>query len=265
MSPRLDVRLGPAEWEGLSSHALADTVCVVFDILRATSTVVTALAHGARALVPVSTLQEAVSLWRQQPDRLLAGERGGLRPTPELTGGVPFHLGNSPREFTPERVRDRVVLFTTTNGSRALRACQGARAVLAGAFLNLTATFEVVRQLKSDRIVLVCAGTGTEPALEDILAAGAFVEQWRASGPTPALTDAAAVAWRAWREAAADLMAALADSANAQRLLQQPELQEDVPWCLQRDRFSLAAWLLPEQKTLLGGSPAEAVAAHLRA
>lgn len=258
MSPFLDARLGPADWERLTPADLSRAACVVFDILRATSTVVTALAHGARALLPVATLEEAVAVHRQERGCLLAGERGGLRPSPEWTGGVAFHLGNSPREFTAERVHDRTIVFTTTNGSRALHACRPAPVVLAGAFLNLSATVEAVRSLRPARVLLICAGTGPDPALEDVLAAGAFIEQWTSADSDPHLTDAAAVAWRAWREASADLPNALRHSTNAQRLLALPELCEDVAWCLQRDRFPLTAWLHPETGSLMARPPEDA-------
>ncbi|MCX7868108.1 MAG: 2-phosphosulfolactate phosphatase [Limisphaera sp.] len=251
MGSVLDTRLGPADWERLTSTDLAGAACVVFDILRATSTAVTALAHGARALLPVGTLEEAVALHRQHPEWLLAGERGGLRPGPESTGGVAFHLGNSPREFTQERVQDRTIVFTTTNGSRALHACRHAPAVLAGALLNLTATVEAVRALRPDRVLLICAGTGPDPALEDVLAAGAFIELWSRANLESHLTDAASVAWRAWRGAGADLSGALQHSANARRLLALPELHDDVAWCLQHDRFRLTAWLDPDTDALI--------------
>lgn len=253
--------LSPAEWAVPGRAAGADTICVVFDVLRATSTVVTALAHGARGMIPVGTLEEAVAWRRRDPECLLAGERGGLRPGPDQTGGVPFDFGNSPREFTPERVRDRLIVFTTTNGSRALQACEAAQAVLAGSFLNLGATVQVVRRLEPRRVTLVCAGTGPEAALEDVLAAGAFLDLWRGMDTEAAWTDAAAAAWLAWCRAAGDLSAALRYSANARRLAARAELRDDIAWCLQRDRFEWAVWWAGPEAGLRGGPPDAAVAA----
>jgi 2-phosphosulfolactate phosphatase len=94
----------------------------------------------------------------------------------DQTGGIDFDLGNSPREYTPEKVRGKTIVSTTTNGTRALRACAGAQTVLAASFLNLTATAQFIRQLQPAQIVLVCAGTRENMADEDVLAAGALGE-----------------------------------------------------------------------------------------
>ena len=116
----LEVILAPAELPGLAKRDLRDTICVVFDVLRATSTFVTALHHGAKAIVPVSEIAEALALRQQQPDVLLGGERDGVRIRAAQTGGIDFDLGNSPREYTPEKVRGKTIVSTTTNGTRAL-------------------------------------------------------------------------------------------------------------------------------------------------
>ena len=136
----LEVILSPAELPALARRDLSNTTCVVFDVLRATSTFVTALQHGAQAIVPVSGIAEALALRQKQPDVLLGGERDGVKIRAAQTGGIDFDLGNSPREHTPEKVRGKTIVSTTTNGTRALRACAGAQTVLAVSFLNLTAT-----------------------------------------------------------------------------------------------------------------------------
>lgn len=246
----IHVLLGPAEWDRPEGVGDPDTVCVVFDVLRATSTIVTALAHGAHSILPVSTLEEALAIRRQNPQVLLAGERGGWPPGPELTGGVRFDFGNSPGEFTPERVQDRQIVLTTTNGSRALQACRRTHVLLAAAFLNLQATFGALLTLRPRRTLLVCAGTGPDPALEDILAAGALLDRLGSRIPDLSCTDAAAVAWRAWRDAAADLPGALRDAANARRLRAHPDLQADVDRCLQLDRFDVVVWRDPDRGAL---------------
>jgi 2-phosphosulfolactate phosphatase len=136
---KLEVLFSPAEFNALGGRDLSNTRCVVFDILRATSTMITALQNGAEAVLPVATIDEAVSLKRENSRLLLGGEREGFRITAQMTGGVDFDLGNSPREYTPERVRGRKIVMTTTNGTRGLRSCAGAAEVLAGSFLNLAA------------------------------------------------------------------------------------------------------------------------------
>ena len=172
----LEVILTPAELPALAGRDLHNATCVVFDVLRATSTFVTALHHGAKAIVPVSEIAEALALRQKQPDILLGGERDGVRIRAAQTGGINFDLGNSPREYTPEKIHGKMIVSTTTNGTRALRACTGAQTVLAASFLNLTATAQFIRRLQSAQIVLVCAGTRENIATEDVLAAGALGE-----------------------------------------------------------------------------------------
>ena len=139
MASSLEVLFAPAEFAALGGRDLSPVVCAVFDVLRATSSMVTALSNGARAIFPVQEIAEALRLRQEHPAALLAGERHGVRIVAAQTGGVDFDLGNSPREFTRERVAGREIIMTTTNGTRALQSCRGARRILAGAFLNLDA------------------------------------------------------------------------------------------------------------------------------
>ena len=233
---RIHVILTPAELPGLRPGDLDATLCVVFDVLRATSAFVTALWYGAKQIIPVSEITEALA-WRQKdPGVLLAGERDGVKIGPPLTGGVQFNLGNSPREFVPEIVRDRIIVSTTTNGTRALRACARAQVVLAGAFLNLAATARFLSQAAPAEILLVCAGTGAGVALEDVLAAGALAGLLGGD-----YSDSTEVAVRAFQSAKPDLPAVLGTSQNARRLLAIPELRPDVAFCAQRDVSKIVA------------------------
>src|SRR5436190_17555197 len=135
---------------------------------------VTALANGAEAIVPVSEIAEALEIKRKEPDILLAGERDGLRIDAKLTASIPFDLGNSPREFTKEKVAGKKIVMTTTNGTRALRSCAHAETILVSSFLNLKATAEYLQTRKPLHVLVVCSGTFEQPALEDVLAAGAL-------------------------------------------------------------------------------------------
>src|ERR1039458_3507907 len=131
---------------------------------------------SAGSAMRLSGLSEAKTFMPSSPDILLGGERDGVRIRADQTSGIDFDLGNSPREYTPEKVRGKMIVSTTTNGTRALRACTGAQTVLAASFLNLTATAQFIRRLQPAQIVLVCAGTRENTALEDVLAAGALCE-----------------------------------------------------------------------------------------
>jgi len=238
---KIEAILSPAELPALAKRDLRGAACVVFDVLRATSTFVTALHHGAKAIVPVSEIAEALALRQKQPDILLGGERDGVRIRAAQTGGIDFDLGNSPREYTPEKVRGKTVVSTTTNGTRALRACAGAPTVLAASFLNLTATAQFIRRLQPAQIVLVCAGTRENIATEDVLAAGALGEMLLRDANGLAVPDSVETARNAWRQAKSSLLEVVSEAENARRLLAIPELRDDVAFCLQQDIYPLVA------------------------
>lgn len=231
----------PAEFAQLRTQDLSRTVCVVFDVLRATSTMVTALAHGAVGVVPVAEIAEALAWRAKSPEVLLAGEREGVRIRAAQTGGVDFDLGNSPREFTREVGAGKTIVMTTTNGTRALRACVGAREILAGSFLNLSATLARVRALDAENILLLGSGTGEAEALEDTLAVGASVAQLATQATK--LSSAALRAQEIFQAHERDLLGAMPLAANGARLLANSALRDDVAFCLQQDSCALVARL----------------------
>lgn len=152
--------------------ACAGGIAVVIDVLRASTTIVTALAHGATRVRPVLTIEEARAEAAAR-GALLGGERGGRR----IDG---FDLGNSPLEYSRGRVGGRSIVITTTNGTAALHACSGAVEVLIGAIANRTAVAACARSLAEQRagcdVHLVCAGTDGVVTEEDLLAAGAILD-----------------------------------------------------------------------------------------
>ncbi len=148
---------------------------VVVDVLRATTTVAMALAAGARRVVPVSSVPQARrTAKRSRGKTVLGGERHGLR--------IPcFALGNSPREYVPATVGGSTVVFTTTNGTKALAHCGMARRVFLAALVNFAA---VCRKLASHaHWQVLCAGTGGQITCEDALLAGMLWHAWRARHP----------------------------------------------------------------------------------
>jgi 2-phosphosulfolactate phosphatase len=235
---KLDVILTPAELSVLAKHDLSKTACVVFDILRATSTFVTALQNGAKEIIPVAEISEAIAFKKKRPEILLGGERHGVKICAE---GIDFDFGNSPREYTGEKVRDQTIVSTTTNGTRAFRAVANAQTVLAGSFLNLSATARFIERQNPENILLICAGTRESAALEDILAAGAFCELLENNPATEIPSDAAQVAFHAFARVKLNLKQAVFNSQNARRVMGIPELLGDVEFCLQRDIFPLVA------------------------
>jgi 2-phosphosulfolactate phosphatase len=234
----IEAILTPAELPALARRDLSATACVVFDVLRATSTFVTALHNGAQQIIPVSEISEALSIRKKQSHVLLGGERHGVRIQAD---GIAFDFGNSPREYTTEKVRGKTIVSTTTNGTRALRACAGAKIVLAASLLNLAATTKFVRRTDCEKLLIVCAGTFENAALEDILAAGALCES--ISSGNDMLSDSAQIALRAYLQVKPDLDNVIQTSENARRLLSLLDLRDDVSFCLQRDVFDLVAAL----------------------
>lgn len=239
----LEVLFTPADFN--ADRDWSDSVCVVFDILRATTSIVTALANGAEAVVPVATIAEAVALARAQPGLLLAGERDGLRINAHQAVGFEFDFGNSPREFTADRVAGRTIVITTTNGTRAIRACAGARTVLIGCFHNLRTITHWLKLHRPPRLVLVCSGTHEEPALEDVLAAGALCERIWADYATGHVADSAEMARRLYPLMQSDLAGAMHFARNGRRLLEHPDLRADVAYCMQREIHQVLAMLRP--------------------
>lgn len=228
----IDVLFTPAEFQTLPQQDLTDTACVVFDVLRATSVMVTALYNGAEALVPVREISEAVEYAKTHRGVLLAGERHGLRITTAESGGTEFHLGNSPREFIREKVAGRTIVTTTTNGTRALTACGNAKETLVCSFLNLTVTASYLHEKMFEHVLIVCSGTCEEAAYEDALAAGALLHLLNPADHQ--LSDSAQIALNTYATAG-DLAQAIRKAKNARRLLRIPSLASDVAYSLTRD------------------------------
>ncbi|MCG8450340.1 MAG: 2-phosphosulfolactate phosphatase [Pirellulales bacterium] len=170
---------------------LADRVVVVVDLLRASTTICQALASGAECVAPCVEVDETLTKANgyKRSTIVLGGERGGER----IAG---FDLGNSPTEYTPDQVFGRTVLFTTTNGTRALAHARLAKRVLIGAAVNRQALVETI--VDQQQVEILCAGTGGNVTREDILAAGAIVD--RLSPNIEKTNEWAAAALREWQE-----------------------------------------------------------------
>jgi 2-phosphosulfolactate phosphatase len=206
----------------------------VIDVLRWSSVVITALANGAAWVEAFATPDEvrarAAAFPREQV--VLGGERGNVA----LPG---FDVGNSPLDYSPERVRGRTVLTTTTNGTQALHAAEGASARFVGAFVNRTATVEAVRHALAEpaavagRITLLCAGQAGEEAHEDTAFAGALAVALAARLSDAALgagDEATAHAVRRWQAADCDAAHAVARAPHA-HALQTQGFAADIRWC----------------------------------
>jgi 2-phosphosulfolactate phosphatase len=253
--------------------AVAGGIAVVIDVLRASTTIVTALANAASRIRPVPAVAEALALAEASGAArpLLGGERGGIR----IAG---FDLGNSPLEYSPAAVAGREIIVTTTNGTAALEACRAADEVLVGAIVNRTAVARLARELARRRGVtdvhLVCAGTDGHVTEEDLLAAGAILEAVaRLPGAADDVVDPAAAAARAdfrrvvGRAAAPQeaIAAAFAASRGGANLLSLG-MDADLPAAAAIDTLSIVprldratGWLVADRTT---GLPAQLPAEH---
>src|SRR4051812_37599914 len=163
---RIDVLFSPA---GLTPAEVQGKSVFVIDILRATTSMCAALSHGAKAIIPVASTEEALRLAQTigSADVLLAGEKHCVR----IPG---FHLGNSPLEMSESAVRGKTLIVTTTNGTKAFLACQGAAAVFAAAAANLSVAAEKAREAfeREGGVLIVCAGRDGAFSLDDAYCAG---------------------------------------------------------------------------------------------
>lgn len=210
---------------------LAGGLAVAVDVLRASTTIVHALAAGATQVRPCAEVAEARELAGQMRAGrvLLGGERGGLR----LPG---FDVGNSPNEYNCRTCRGSIVVLTTTNGTRALMRAAEAERVLVAAFSNFSAVCE---QLRADprAVHVVCAGTDGEITLDDAMLAGALVE-YLCETSNAHLNDGARLAWDCFEHHGRSLQGALELSRGAARL-RQLGYDEDIRVAAQVDTFTI--------------------------
>jgi 2-phosphosulfolactate phosphatase len=221
---RLDVAFTPAEVKG----AIGRRVVVVIDVLRATSTMVEALVNGARSILPVAGVDEAVrkadELGRETV--LLCGERDAV----PIRG---FQLGNSPLEFTREVVVGKILVMTTTNGTSALLAATAGSSCLAGSLLNARAVARRLVELDGDAL-LMCSGREGRFALEDALCAGRIARYVRELRGSVSGNDALRATLRLSRSTPS--LETLVRTAAGRRL-DEIGRRDDIAFCAQENRY----------------------------
>ncbi len=228
---KIRVCFTPAE---IDAAELGDATAIVIDAVRATACMVEAMANGAACIRPAVSVDQARRV--QWPDGLLCGEREGIR----IAG---FDLGNSPAEFSADRVAGRSLVMTTTNGTRALVAAKGARRVIVASFMNVGAVARAVQDDSS--VVIVCAGRKDRFALDDTLCAGEIVRRICEEGAPGAILaeDAAAAADLArLHRVSAEWLAGTA----AGRALVNVGLGRDLHLCAAMDRHKIVPMMQDE-------------------
>lgn len=213
---------------------LAEYTVVVIDVLRATSTISVALFNGCDGVVPVSTIDEAISAKETiRENVLLSGERDAIK----IEG---FDLGNSPQDFTKKTVRGKISVHTTTNGTIAINSVREAGEILIASFLNLNATVNCLGQ--REKIMLLCSGRLGEFSLEDTLCAGGIVSALRKMVPLRefSLSDSAIASEVLYRRFKKSLMSVISRSIHGRDLISKG-LKSDIRFCLRENTHDCLA------------------------
>ena len=224
---------------------LAGAAALVIDVLRASTTMITALGNGATEVIPVVTVEEAHARRRSLGGTtLLAGERGGDPPEG-------FDLGNSPLEFTRERVAGRAVVMTTSNGTKALVAARPATRTAVAAFINASAAVAWA-QARGTSVVLICSGEVGTTSLEDQACAGLLAQRLAEADPELVLTPLAEEARRVGAAYAKELHRLAQDAPHARKLIANGRAA-DVTACLTLDTSTMVPELVPGVDKLVSG------------
>lgn len=216
---KIEVCLSPAL---LPLYNLENSIVVVIDIFRATSSICYGIENGAEAIIPVSQVEECAAYHGK--GHLLAAERDG-----EVVEG--FDFGNSPFAYSAEKVAGKTVVLTTTNGTHAIQLSRGAKRIVIGSFLNLSALAQWLEE-EHENVLLVCAGWKNNFNLEDTAFAGALVN--RLKSDKYILDDAAIAAEDLYLLAKGDLGGFLSKSSHSERL-KKLGIEEDIAFCLSID------------------------------
>lgn len=226
----------------LEPGELTGATAVVVDVVRATTTLITALAEGAGPIFPAASAEEAIRLLQSlgREDTLLCGERKGLKPEG-------YDLGNSPGEFTRSVVGGKRLIMNTTNGTRAFRAVEDAERAFAAAFVNLGAVAEAITE--AERVVVLCAGRHDRFALEDAACAGALLLRLQDAGVElePGDGARAALALAEARPLDEEFLA----STQAGQALQKLEMTGDLGLCARMDSLPVVPIFKDRTVTLL--------------
>jgi 2-phosphosulfolactate phosphatase len=219
----IDVCLTPAL---LDLCEVEKKIVVVVDILRATSCMTTAIAHGVKSIIPVASLEECCNL--KKKGYIAAAEREG-----KMAEG--FDLGNSPFSYMDKSLVGKTIAMTTTNGTLAITKSKNAEEIIVGSFLNISSVIRYLEKQPND-VLILCAGWKGSVNLEDTLFAGAVIEGM--SNNFFADYDAAITARTLYKAAKKSLSSFISNSSHARRL-RNLNITKDIDFCLQSDVYNV--------------------------
>ncbi len=225
----------------MASCDMSESVAVVIDVLRATSSIVHAFSSGSRLAIPAMNRQAALETKKLYPNALLCGEENGMK----IQG---FDLGNSPKEYTPKKVGGKTIIMTTSNGTKAIlgAASRGASPVLLCSFLNLLAVAKTTREALSGpggNAFIVCSGSDGRFSLEDFACAGALARELEALGFC--LHPTAREALECFEPYQGDILKILQNSPHGQ-YLKDIGFEDDLAFCANINTETSVPTLTPE-------------------
>ena len=222
--PSLSTSLSPAL---LHLYDVSSSIVVIIDVLRATSTIATALHNGAKCVIPVDSVAECIRIGKQISG-ITAGERDG-----KVAEGLEY--GNSPFEYPRKFIQGKTLVLTTTNGTKLLHMAldKNARSIIAGSFNNLTAVCDFLIAQKQN-VILGCAAWKDRVNIEDTLFAGAVIE--KINKQFSINCDSSQMALSLYKEAKNDLFEFVKEkNASHYQRLSGFGLEKDIRYCLTRD------------------------------
>jgi 2-phosphosulfolactate phosphatase len=229
---QIDVSFLPAIGNLLTPNPNTISVVIAIDVLRATTTMTTAMEYGANEIFPVDSIESAMSLYDKfDPNStLLGGERNNIKP-------LKFHFGNSPFEYQNKEVSNKKVIFTTTNGTKLLHTLKEFNRIYIGCFRNVTPLVEYISKNYKSKgsILLACAGSNDKFSFDDVLCAGAFVDTFQKFNPTNIqLTDTAKVAKMLYNETEDSIIDFVKTTSHGKSLLNSG-FEQDIDYCFTKD------------------------------
>jgi 2-phosphosulfolactate phosphatase len=230
---RIDFHFTPGQVDEI---ALRDKTVVVIDVLRSSTTIAAALSNGAREIIPVASLERAVNVSVGQGDSML---RGGERNGKMIEG---FALGNSPREYTEDRVKGKGILFTTTNGTLAIEKSRFAKGLVVCGFVNMSRVVTWISELEGD-VVVLCSGRNGMFSLEDTVCAGMLLRNVVDKGVDVELSDGANAAISLFKSFGRNLLKMLKGSEHGRYLIS-IGFEDDLPVCAAVDTIPVLPQLV---------------------
>jgi 2-phosphosulfolactate phosphatase len=219
---------------------------IVIDVLRASTTIITAVANGAKEVIPVISVDSAVKISKG----LYSGSTvlGGERNTKKVDG---FHLGNSPLEYTPEKINGKSIIFFTTNGTKAILKAKFSESLLICGFININSVVQKIISINKD-IEIVCAGNPASFSMEDVVCAGMIISEIKKTNTDVVLTDSSKAAEVLYESSGKDIRHTLTETEHGKVLLKNG-YEEDITFCSKLNTTEVIPYLSGNVIKLLSG------------